>query len=211
MRPNTTKHAPKQTRFPPVFIYRWKRLPAQRWPNKQFNNTRRGGQREPTCGGPRNVERKPQPMSKQHAHECADWLRQHLRQHGPTPRAQVIAAAAGVGFTAGVVQKAARHIDVLSTRDGTSAVWSLPERRLTVVSAADITTETAPEPWRCFPHCPQCHERLWAVTFYRHPQDPRGRLEPPTTGGRCPHCDVVLYAIPSVAADAMEQLIGSMR
>lgn len=48
--------------------------------------------------------------------------------------------------------------------------------------------------WPHFPHCRHCHERCWATTTYRHPQDPRGPLRlPESPEWRCPHCGRPLY------------------
>jgi hypothetical protein len=79
---------------------------------------------------------------------------------------------------------------------------------LRVIDMANFRTEAVAQPWQHFPHC---HERLWATTFYRHRQDPRGLLELPTEDGRCPHCDHQLYAVPSPESDAMANMIKSMR
>lgn len=80
-----------------------------------------------------------------------------------------------------------------------------------VLSALDIATEAVAKPWPHFPHCPQCHQRLWATTFRRHKRDPRGPLQLPTEDGQCPYCGHQLYNVPSAEADAMADLIRSIR
>lgn len=145
--------------------------------------------------------------------ESVDWLRTYLAERGPTPRQQIITDGGHHGHTRAVLDHAARGLGVKRVRTGTVAVWSLPARRpFATVSAAEIPDELLPTPpWFPFPHCPICDQRLWAITAYRHPHDPRGPLKLPLDDGRCPHCGCQLYDVPSPQADTMADFIRSMR
>lgn len=144
---------------------------------------------------------------------CADWLEKFLRQQGPTSLDEVLAAAEGAGFPAGLVTAAARprHVGVVKVRVGTASTWALPGP-LSIVRASSVAIVVASvRPWPGFPHCTSCHERLWATTFRRHPSEGRGPLLLPDEDGYCPHCECRLYEVPSPQADAMADMIRSMR
>lgn len=61
------------------------------------------------------------------------------------------------------------------------------EPRVVLTPASAIAPKRAP--WPHYPHCPNCHQRLWSKDPDASRRARRG--EPillPTADGRCPHC-----------------------
>lgn len=71
--------------------------------------------------------------------QAAKWLREYLREHGPTLKADIVEAALGQGITKPTLERAAAEVRIQSSGRGRPATWSLPTEGTDVTDVTEGT------------------------------------------------------------------------